>query len=110
VTETVQYTYDALNRRVSETVTVGGVATSEWFVYDGQQLVLELNSGGAVAERYLPGPAVDQVFEHLRGLTNLESLWPGEGVSGAGLSRLHKALPNCRMEVEPEKWTPGEAR
>jgi RHS repeat-associated protein len=40
----------------------GGTDATLWWVYDGQQVVLELTSDAVVAERYLPGPAVDQVL------------------------------------------------
>jgi RHS repeat-associated protein len=60
--QTILYSYDCFNRRISETVTSGGTTTTQWFVYDGQNLVLQLNATGAVGERYLWGPAVDQVL------------------------------------------------
>ena len=37
-------------------------AAAENYVYDGENLVLVLNSDGLVTERELTGPAVDQVF------------------------------------------------
>jgi RHS repeat-associated protein len=61
-TQTIQYTYDVFNRRISETVTTGGVSTTEYFVYDGQQVLLQLSATGAVTERYLWGPAADKVL------------------------------------------------
>ena len=65
VTETIQYRYDCFDRRIYQHVDYPGNPSADatlWFVYDGQQMVLALNSGGTVAERYLPGPAVDQVL------------------------------------------------
>jgi RHS repeat-associated protein len=66
--------YDVFNRRISETVTAGGVGTTQYFVYDGQQVVLQLNASGAVTERYLWGPAVDQVLAEEDGSGNVS--WP----------------------------------
>ncbi len=67
VTETIHYTYDVYNRRIGETVTDGGGTTTQWYVYDGQNVVLQLNAAGGVTERYLWGPAVDQVLAEENG-------------------------------------------
>ena len=45
--------------------TVGGntaAPTEQFYVYDGQNLLLVLNAQGVVQERYFNGPAVDQVL------------------------------------------------
>ncbi len=48
---------------VSETAVASGTTSEQWFVYDGNSLILTLDSpSGHVAERYLTGLAVDQVF------------------------------------------------
>jgi RHS repeat-associated protein len=62
VTQTVDYTYDAFDRQISETVTSSGVTTTAKFVYDGQNIVATLDGTNALTNRYLDGPAVDQVF------------------------------------------------
>jgi hypothetical protein len=55
----VAYGYDAFKQMVSESP-VGG--TAEYFINDGQNPVLVLNSGGQVLDRELWGPAVDQIL------------------------------------------------
>ena len=56
------YTYDALNRRIGADVN----GTQTWTVYDGQNPYADFTpggSGGAVlSERYLYGPAVDEIL------------------------------------------------
>ena len=63
--------YDAFNRLVGRTLTQntydgdslsGTTVTSAHFIYDGDNLVLELGDSGGVEARVLDGPAVDQVL------------------------------------------------
>jgi RHS repeat-associated protein len=66
-TQVVDYSYDAFNRLTTRTVTLysGGVAgtpVTGHFVYDGDNMVLMLDDSGAVTDRVLYGPAVDQVL------------------------------------------------
>jgi RHS repeat-associated protein len=73
-TQIVEFTYDALNRRISKTVDadgagLGGEKTTH-FVYDRDDVLLDfvdVDGAGAGAsptqtERYLHGPAVDQIL------------------------------------------------
>ena len=63
-TQKITYSYDAFNRLVQRTsqTTSGGAVTTGYFVHDGNQIVLELESDGDVAHRLLWGPAVDQAL------------------------------------------------
>lgn len=73
-TQRVAYTYDAFDRRISKAVDVtpGDLvdAAVTHFIYDREDVILDYldvdgNNGAGVsvlAERYLHGPAVDQVF------------------------------------------------
>jgi RHS repeat-associated protein len=69
-TQAVSTTYDALNRRISESVTTAAGTTVTYFIYDGSSNVLleyqsaGSGSGGApvLKEHNLFGPAVDQVL------------------------------------------------
>ncbi|MCB9940713.1 MAG: hypothetical protein H6823_20945 [Planctomycetaceae bacterium] len=63
--QVVEYTYDAMNRRVGKTI--DGAAT--YFIYDGNDVLVELTDIDSTGPqpavdsvRYLHGPAVDQVF------------------------------------------------
>ncbi len=63
LTGEVEYTYDVFNNRIGESVQTGSQApVVDWFVYDGDNLALEFNGAGALTDRYLYGPAVDQVL------------------------------------------------
>ena len=63
-TQQVTYAYDAFNRLVKRTQqgTAGGPIATGYFVYDGDQMVLELEPDADVAHRLLWGPAVDQAL------------------------------------------------
>jgi RHS repeat-associated protein len=60
------YVYDVNNQRIGKTVDgdgVGaGVATTERYVYDGNQIALTFDGAGGLRERFLYGPTVDQVI------------------------------------------------
>ncbi|MGC1276306.1 MAG: hypothetical protein WBC44_21595 [Planctomycetaceae bacterium] len=75
-TKEVTYTYDAFDRRIAKDVDDNGDGTidrSERFVYDGGDLVLKTDANGNVTQRYLHGPAYDQVFADEDALN--EILW-----------------------------------
>ncbi len=74
----VSYQYDALDRETEEDETVGG-SLDERFVWDGSSPLEVLDSGDNVVERYLNGPAVDQVLAVEEVSSPLVS---GEGIGG----------------------------
>jgi RHS repeat-associated protein len=57
---TVNYKYDGLGRRIQRTTSAGA---NERYVYDGQDVLLDLNADWTVATKYLSGPGIDN---HLR--------------------------------------------
>ncbi len=80
-TTRIEYTYDLFDRRISQRVvdTNNMDGETHFFVYDGQQLALRLDESGTVVNRYLHGPAVDQVladeqFDPQTGQSQV--LWP----------------------------------
>jgi len=56
----VNYKYDALGRRIQRTTSAGA---DERYVYDGENVVQDLNSSSSVVTSYLNGPGLDN---HLR--------------------------------------------
>ncbi|MDD4271174.1 MAG: RHS repeat-associated core domain-containing protein, partial [Thermoguttaceae bacterium] len=68
VTKEVQYSYDAFNRLVRRRLDADGAGaggfTDTFWVYDGDEAILEFAGGAATApsHRYLWGPAVDQIL------------------------------------------------
>jgi len=56
----VNYKYDALGRRIQRTTSAGA---DERYVYDGKNVVQDLNSSSSVVTSYLNGPGLDN---HLR--------------------------------------------
>ncbi len=64
----VRYTYDALGRRVAETVFApDGAAATTYFVYDGDRIVEEVDADGNVLASYVYGQYVDEVLQMRRG-------------------------------------------
>ena len=57
-TVAARYTYDPLDRRIG--IQDNGIQT--WVVWDGQQPYADFNGSGALQERYLYGPAVDEIL------------------------------------------------
>jgi len=66
ITHEVEYSYDVYNRRLEKTVDAdgagSGLATSEYFVYDGENIAFVFDGSGSLTTRYLHGPATDQVL------------------------------------------------
>jgi YD repeat-containing protein len=53
---TVTYAYDALGQRIQRTSSTGG---TEKFVYDGADILRDLDGSGATIADYLNGPSID---------------------------------------------------
>jgi RHS repeat-associated protein len=70
------YRYDAQNRRIAKVVDPDGagaeVSFTERYVYDGEHIALVFDGSGTQTERYLHGPAIDQV---LAGEIHGQTLW-----------------------------------
>ena len=60
-TQQVTYTYDMFNNLIGRTVTGTG-ATKQEYVFDGTNIVLAFDGNDNLTDRYLWGPAVDQVL------------------------------------------------
>jgi RHS repeat-associated protein len=75
------YVYDALDRRIETNETISGTNTTTWTVYDGQNAYADFNGSGVLQERYLYGPAVDQILARVSssGTTN----WYLEDILGS---------------------------
>jgi len=56
------YTYDPTDRRIGVDDTVSGVETKTWTVYDGSNTYADFGGGGTLQQRYLHGPAADQIL------------------------------------------------
>jgi RHS repeat-associated protein len=58
-TKTVNYRYDGLGRRVEKEV-IDTDTTTTRYVYDSEDILLELNSANAIIARYTHGPGIDE--------------------------------------------------
>src|SRR5262245_14220563 len=58
-TRTVNYKYDGLGRRVEKEVIDMGTTTTR-YVYDNEDILLELNGANTIVARYTHGPGIDE--------------------------------------------------
>jgi RHS repeat-associated protein len=58
----VDYGYDVFGNRISQTVTISGVATTTRYAFDGSRLWAQLDGNGNLTTRYLLGDGVSTVF------------------------------------------------
>jgi RHS repeat-associated protein len=61
------FTYDAENRRIGTKVN----GTQSWTVYDGVNPYADFNSSGTLQDRYLYGPAVDEILARIDSSNNV---------------------------------------
>jgi RHS repeat-associated protein len=80
---TANYKYDGLGRRVEKDVIAGSTTVSR-YVYDNEDILLELNGSNAIVARYTHGPGIDEpvimekngqsFFYHADGLGSITEL------------------------------------
>jgi RHS repeat-associated protein len=80
---TVNYKYDALGRRIQRTTTAGA---NERYVYDGNDVLLDLNAGWSVATTYLNGPGIDNHLRQTNSVTGVSYFLTDHLGSTAGLT------------------------
>ncbi|MEP6569529.1 MAG: DUF6765 family protein [Acidobacteriota bacterium] len=80
---TVNYKYDALGRRLQRTSSVGA---NERYVYDGMDVLLDLNADWSVAAKYLNGPGVDNHLRQASSTTGVSYFLTDHLGSTAGLT------------------------
>ena len=79
--QSVEHVYDSQNRWIAKSVDADGEGPAEavdtYFVYQGNQIILQVDGEGAVTNRYLWGPAVDQILadEQVAADGTSEVLW-----------------------------------
>lgn len=61
------YRYDVLARRIAKEVTQAGITTITRYVYDNEDILLELDGANVVQARYTHGPGIDEPLIMLRG-------------------------------------------
>ncbi len=66
VTQTVAFVYDAMNRRLSKTVTGGQGAKAERFLYNQDDSWADLDGSSNITARYLHGARIDELLARQR--------------------------------------------
>lgn len=82
-TNTANYRYDGLGRRVEKEVIAGNTAVTK-YVYDNEDILLELNGSNTIVARYTHGPGIDEpliteknnqsFYYHADGLSSITEL------------------------------------
>ena len=83
ITKEIEYGYDLFGRRISKTIDWDGAGSGSaeevHYIYDGDDILLAFDESGDLTNRYLHGPAVDQILadEQVTSLTSAgDVLWP----------------------------------
>jgi RHS repeat-associated protein len=63
---TAEYRYDALGRRIAQTLTDNSDSTTTLFFYRGDRVIEERDGGGAVQATYVYGNAIDEILSMRR--------------------------------------------
>jgi RHS repeat-associated protein len=66
---TVNFKYDPFGRRIQKAFTQGSTTTTTNYLYDGENLLEEVDQNGSVLARYTHGPFLDQPLSMLRSAT-----------------------------------------
>jgi RHS repeat-associated protein len=77
-TGTVTFKYDPFGRRVQKAFTQGGTTITTNYLYDGMNLLEEVDNSGNVLARYTQGRNVDEPFAELR--SGATSYYEGDGI------------------------------
>ena len=82
--KTANYKYDGLGRRIEKEVTETGVTTTTRYIYDNEDILLELDGDNNITARYTHGPGIDEplimekgsksFFYHADGLGSITEL------------------------------------
>lgn len=90
---TVNFKYDPFGRRIQKAFTQGSTTTTTNYLYDGPNLLEEVDGSGNVLARYTQGPEIDSPLAMLRG--GATSYYEQDGIgSVTSLSNTVGALAN----------------
>ena len=127
ILQSAEYVYDSQNRWIAKSIDADGAgpedATSTYFVYDGNQIVLQIGAEGQVTNRYLWGPAVDQILadeqvqfdgssavlwtltDHLNTVRDLAVLDADTGVTTIANHLVYDAFGRLTSQTDPTVMT-----
>ncbi len=76
---TANYKYDAFGRRIQKAVTQDAQLITHNYIYDGDQIVAEYNTTGALQAKYIYGPGIDEPIKMEKGGISYYYLFDGLG-------------------------------
>jgi len=81
---TVSYKYDGLGRRIEKEINIAATTTTTRYIYDNEDILLELDGSNNITARYTHGPGIDEplimekggasFFHHADGLGTITEL------------------------------------
>ncbi len=75
---TATFKYDPFGRRIQKAFTVNSVTTTTNYIYDGANVVEEMDASGNQVARYSQGPGIDQPLSMTRG--GVTSFYEADGL------------------------------
>jgi YD repeat-containing protein len=112
VVEQVDYTYDALDRRIEKVVDPDGssgsaAVTTEKYTYDGDNLYLRFDGANSLTDRYVSGPGADEAYLDIGTSGSRWLLTDHEGsvrdvVDNQGTVTVHKAYDSFGQVIKSQ--------
>jgi len=112
--KTVNYKYDGLRRRVEKEVTETAVTTVTQYIYDSEDVLLELDESNNITARYTHGPGIDEplilqkgevsFFYHADGLGSITELTDITGAVAKTYS--YSSFGKIESETNPTFFQP----
>jgi len=107
--KTVNYKYDGLSRRIEKEVTETAVTTVTQYIYDNEDILLELDGFNNITARYTHGPGIDEplitergsqsFFYHADGLGSITELTDTTGT--AVQSYTYSSFGKIESQLDP---------
>jgi len=107
--KTVNYKYDGLGRRVEKEITDAGVTTIKRYIYDNEDILLELDGSNNITARYTHGPGIDEplivekggqsFFYHADGLGSITEITDTAGVVKQQYT--YSSFGNIESQLDP---------
>ena len=107
--KTVNYKYDGLGRRIEKEVTETGVTTTARYIYDREDILLELDGNNNIVTRFTHGPGIDEplimekggasFFYHADGLGSITELTDTTGT--VGQSYTYSSFGKIESQLDP---------
>ena len=107
--KTANYKYDGLGRRIEKEVTETGVTTTTRYIYDNEDILLELDGDNNITARYTHGPGIDEplimekgsasFYFHADGLGSITELT--DNIGSVAQSYTYSSFGKIESQLDP---------